>query len=65
MGLKKILKKTFIYTIYKNKQKKVVEKRKKGKHTFENRSKGANTLILILAGYKDFCKEVVFGRIKA
>ncbi len=35
-----------------------------GEHKFEGRKKGSSTLVLILAGYKDFCKDVVFERIK-
>ncbi len=62
--LKKLLKKTFVYTLYKKHKKQKIESRLKGKHIFENRKKGSKILVLILAGYKDFCKDVVFERIK-
>lgn len=41
-----------------------INKRLKGEHVFESRSNGSDILIIILAGYKDFCKDVVFSRIK-
>ena len=58
------IEKSFIYKIYKKYKQKRIEKRKTGPHVFENRCKNRKTLVLILAGYKDFCKEVVFSRIK-
>lgn len=35
-----------------------------GKFDFENRARGQKKLLIVVAGYKDFLWEVVFGRIK-
>lgn len=63
--LKEILKKLKLY----DSTKKLIMKRKESKrltskYTFESRMKGNEKVCFILAGYKDFCYDIVFGRIK-
>ncbi len=65
----KILKKLGIYEQSYKLYKKMISKRnaRKGltkRYKFENRMKNKKKLCIILAGYKEFAYEIVFGRIK-
>lgn len=61
--IKQLLKKTFIYKIFKWKKLNKIESRKKGKYYIENRKKESETLVIVLAGFKKFCSKIVFDRL--
>ena len=63
--LKSLLKKNkLIVKMYDSYKQRNIEKRLKGKYTFESRVNGRENLCIVLAGYKEFCKADVLGRIK-
>lgn len=69
MKIKYFLKNFFltkpVYSFLKNSRDKKYYKNKFGyKGKFVNRAKGADKLLIVLAGYKEFAYPVVFGRIK-
>ena len=61
----KIIKKLGMYdTAFKMYKKHIIKKRLTKRYKFENRMKNKEKLCIILAGYKDFSYDIVFGRIK-
>lgn len=63
--IKNILKKIGLYESLRNfKRNLKYKKRTKGRYIFENRKKDYSKLCIIIAGYKPFLYEAVFGRIK-
>lgn len=63
--IKKIMKKVGLYENYqKSKNKRIMQSKLTKDYKFENRMKNKKKVCFILAGYKEFAYDIVFGRIK-